>query len=106
GSDPVPGTTIPLDQWRFGRDPLPTIAPPSSQLTDASTGRIMDPNYRNPITEEFNAGYSWALSPTSVVEADYIHVLSLHENKTININPTRSEEHTSELQSLAYLVCR
>lgn len=86
-SDVVPGTGIPLDQWRFGKDPLPTIAPPSSQLTAGSTGRIMDPNYRNPMTEEFNAGYSWSLNPSSVVEADYIHVLSLHENKTININP-------------------
>ena len=57
------------------------------QLTPGSTGCIMDPNYRNPMTEEFNAGYSWSLSPTAVVEADYIHFLSLHENKTININP-------------------
>jgi outer membrane receptor protein involved in Fe transport len=86
-SDIVPGTGIPLDQWRFGKDPLPTIAPPSSQLTPGSTGRIMDPNYRNPMTEEFNGGYSWSLNPSSVVEVDYIHVLSLHENKTININP-------------------
>jgi hypothetical protein len=46
----------------------------------------MDPNYRNPVTEEFNLGYSWALNQNSVIEAEYTHVLSLHENKTINID--------------------
>jgi len=46
----------------------------------------MDPNYRNPVTEEFNFGYSWALNQNSVVEAEYTHVLGLHENKTINID--------------------
>src|SRR4029077_18371537 len=41
---------------------------------------------RNPVTEEFNFGYSWALNQNSVVEAEYTHVLGLHENKTINID--------------------
>jgi hypothetical protein len=44
----------------------------------------MDPNYRTPVTEEFNGGYTWQLSSKSVIEAEYVHVLSLHENKTIN----------------------
>jgi hypothetical protein len=38
------------------------------------------------VTEEFNIGYSWALNANSVVEAEYTHVLSLHENKIINID--------------------
>ena len=46
----------------------------------------MDPNYRNPVTEEFNLGYSWAITPNSVFEAEYTHVLGLHENKTMNID--------------------
>jgi carboxypeptidase family protein len=85
-TDVVPGTSIPLGQWRYGIDPFPAVAPPSSQLLPGSTGRLMDPNYRNPVTEEFNVGYSWALNPNSVVEAEYTHVLGLHENKTINID--------------------
>jgi len=48
----------------------------------------MDPDYRNPFSEQFNFGYQWALSNSSVVEVDYVHVLGLHENKTVNINPT------------------
>jgi hypothetical protein len=47
----------------------------------------MDPNYRNPVTEEWNAGYTWSLNSKSVIEAEYVHVLSLHENKTVNLDP-------------------
>jgi len=83
----VPGTGIALKDYRYGVDPLPTVGAPSSQLLPGSTGRIMDPNYRNPVTEESNIGYSWQLSNASVIEAEYVHVLGLHQNKTININP-------------------
>ncbi|PYT79229.1 MAG: hypothetical protein DMG40_17095 [Acidobacteria bacterium] len=87
-NDIVPGTnpTIPLGQWRYGVDPMPTIAAPSSQLNPGSIGRLMDPNYRNPMSEEFNGGYSWALNPNTAIEVEYTHVLGLHENKTINID--------------------
>ena len=59
---------------------------PSSSAADGSVGRLMDPNFRNPVTEEFNVGYSWALNNNSVFEAEFTHVLSLHEDKTINID--------------------
>ena len=85
-SDPVPGTGKTLGQWQYGVDPLPTLPPPSTQPSDGSVGRLIDPNYRNPVTEEFNVGYTWALNNNSVFEAEYTHVLDLHENKTINID--------------------
>jgi hypothetical protein len=85
-SDIVPGTGIQLGNWRYGVDPMPTVAAPSSELVAGSTGRLMDPDYRNPITQEWNIGYSWALNQNSVFEAEYTHVLGLHENKTINID--------------------
>jgi hypothetical protein len=87
GPQLVPGTNIPVDQWRFGVDPQPTTPPPSHDLLDQSTGRLMDPNYRNPVTEEFNAGYAWTITSKSVFEAEYTHVLGLHGNKTINLDP-------------------
>ena len=87
GTDIVPGTGIHLNNWRFGVDPLPTIPSPSGTLATGATGRIMDPNYRNPITEEWNGGYTWQLTNKSVFEAEYVHVLGLHENKTINLDP-------------------
>lgn len=95
-SDQVPGVAscgspavspCTLSAWRFGVDPLPTIPPPTAALNPGATGRIMDPNYRNPVTEEWNSGYTWSLSSKSVIEAEYVHVLSLHENKTINLDP-------------------
>ena len=87
GNDTVPGTGIPLDQWRFGVDPLPATPAASHDLTPGSIGRLMDPNYRTPVTEEFNGGYTWAINSKSVFEAEYVHVLGLHENKTINVDP-------------------
>ncbi len=84
--DAVPGTGLTLGQWQYGVSPLPTIPPPSTQLAPRSVGRLMDPNYRNPVTEEFNGGYSWAMNSNTVFEAEYTHVLGLHENKTINID--------------------
>ncbi len=86
GSDIVPGTGLTVDQWHIG-DPLPTIPAASSQLTPGSIGRLMDPNYRTPVTEEMNAGYTWAINNKSALEVEYVHVLSLHENKTINLDP-------------------
>jgi hypothetical protein len=83
--DVVPGTGIPLSAWHLG-SPLPTIPPPQSALTPQSIGRIMDPNYRTPVTEEWNGGYTWAINSKAVFEAEYVHVLSLHENKTINVD--------------------
>ena len=85
-TDPVPGTGLTLGQWQFGVSPQPTIPAPSTNLPSGSIGRLMDPNYRNPVTEEFNLGYSWALNPNSVIEVEYTHVLGLHENRTINID--------------------
>lgn len=85
-TDVVTGTGIPLGSWRYGIDPMPVVPPPSTELAPGSVGRLMDPNYRNPVTEEFNFGYSWAPNTNSVIELEYTHVLGLHENKTINID--------------------
>jgi hypothetical protein len=87
--DLVPGTSILLSNWRFGIDPMPTIPGPSTQIGAGATGRIMDPNYKNPYTQQWNLGYAWQFNSYSVLEVDYTHVLALNESKTININPTR-----------------
>jgi outer membrane receptor protein involved in Fe transport len=84
----VPGTSIPLSSWRYGVDPFPTLPPPLTSLVGGATGRLMDPNYRNPVSQQFNFGYQWALTHNSVIEVEYVHELGLHENKTVNINPT------------------
>lgn len=86
-SDIVPTTGLPLSQFRYGIDPIPPTPPASTQLTGTATGRIIDPRYRNPYTQQWNGGYTWALTPGSVIEVEYVHVLSLHESKSVAINP-------------------
>ena len=86
-TDVVPGTGITLGNWRYGVDPNPTIPPPLTSLVGGATGRLMDPTYRNPVSQQFNFGYQWAATKNSVVEIEYVHELGLHENKTVNINP-------------------
>lgn len=84
----VPGTGIRLSNFRFGIDPLPVIPPPQTQLAAGNTGRIMDPDYQNPYTQQSNIGYAYQINAASVIEVTYVHTLGLHESKTININPT------------------
>ena len=84
--DAVPGTGKTLGTWAYGVDSMPTIPPPSTELAPGSVGRLMDPDYRNPITEEFNVGYTWAVNQNTAIEAEYTHVLGLHGNKTMNID--------------------
>jgi len=77
-----------LSAFRFGVDPLPPQAPGASQLPAGATGQMMDPHYANPYSEQWNAGYSWQVTSNSVIEAEYVHELGLHESKTVVINPT------------------
>jgi hypothetical protein len=86
-ADIVPTTGKPLSQFRYGVDALPIPPPPPTSLPAGSTGRIIDPKYRNPFTEQFNIGYSFSINDANVVEVDYTHVLSLHESKSVLINP-------------------
>lgn len=85
----VPGTNVTLTNYRYGVDPPPLIPAPSHDLAPGSIGRIMDPHYRNPYTQQINVGFQFAPNTHSVVEVDYVQARSLHEDKTVNINPTQ-----------------
>jgi hypothetical protein len=81
------GNSIALSNYRFGIDPLPVAPTALTSLPNGSTGRLMDPNFRNPISQQWNLGYAWQLNSASVIELDAIHELAVHEAKTINLNP-------------------
>jgi hypothetical protein len=66
---------------------LANLPAPSKVLEPGSTGFYIDPNYKNPVTEEFNIGWAHSINSSSSLEVDYVHVLGLHENKTRLINP-------------------
>ena len=85
----VPGTNILLSKYRYGVDPAPVIPPASFNLAAGSTGRIMDPGFRNPYTQQINAGFQYAVMRSGVVEMEYVQARGIHEDKTVNINPTQ-----------------
>jgi hypothetical protein len=84
--DPVPGTGKTLGEWRYGIDAPPAVPAPATELPAGNIGRLIDPNYRNPVTQEYNLGYTWALNQNTAFEAEYTHVLGLHGNRTLNID--------------------
>ncbi len=86
-ADIVPTTGKPLSQFRYGVDPLPVPPPPPTSLPAGSTGRLIDPAYHNPYTEQFNVGYTFAMNDANAIEVDYTHVLSLRESKSVQLNP-------------------
>jgi hypothetical protein len=51
-------------------------------------GRLMAPDYRNPYSQQWNFGYAHQFNPSTVVEADYVHELGLHEEKRQILNYT------------------
>jgi outer membrane receptor protein involved in Fe transport len=91
-TDNVPGLNIPLGSFVFSSANASAVVAgipaATGYLLNGSTGRTMDPNYRNPFAEEFNVGYQWQLNESSVFEAEYTHTLGLHSNVDVNINPT------------------
>ncbi|HWC16501.1 MAG TPA: carboxypeptidase regulatory-like domain-containing protein, partial [Terriglobales bacterium] len=82
----VPGTNIPLSNYRLGIDPVPTIPPPITQLTPNAVGRLMAPDYRNPYSQQFNVGFAHSFNANTVGEIEYIHELGLHEEKRQILN--------------------
>ena len=86
-ADIVPGPNVLLSAWRFGVDPLPAIPPAPTQFVGGEVGRMMDPFYKNPYSQQWNAGYSFQLNSSNVFEVEYVHELALRESKTFNINP-------------------
>src|SRR5882757_6984051 len=85
----VPGTNILLSNYRYGVDPAPFIPPAGPNLAPGSTGRIMDPAFRNPYSQQVNFGLQYAVTNYGVVEVEYVQACGVHEDKTVNINPTQ-----------------
>src|SRR2546426_1869697 len=82
----VPGTGIPLSNYRLGVDPLPTIPPPITTLISGAVGRLMAPDYRNPYSQEWNIGFAHSFNANTVAEIEYVHELGLHEEKRAFLN--------------------
>jgi hypothetical protein len=86
GTDLVPGTNIPLSNYRVGIDPLPAIPPPITKFTGGEIGRLMAPDYRNPYSQEWNVGFAHSFNANTVGEIEYVHEIGLHEEKRAFLN--------------------
>lgn len=76
-----------MPTWIVNTTPLPPI--PTKGLTDipnGSTGRLVDPNYVSPFSQQFNIGFSQQFAKDFVLEGDFTHLLNIHENRTIQLN--------------------
>ena len=50
-------------------------------------GRLIDPDFRSPYSQQFNVGFAKELGTNMALEFDYIHILGLHEFTQIDANP-------------------
>jgi carboxypeptidase family protein/TonB-dependent receptor-like protein len=50
-------------------------------------GRLIDPDFESPYTQQFNVGYAQEFGSNMAVDIDYVHILGLHEFTQLDINP-------------------
>ncbi|MGH9467942.1 MAG: carboxypeptidase regulatory-like domain-containing protein, partial [Terriglobales bacterium] len=77
----VPGSGgIPLSSYALVKDPNPVwTGGATTALGPGSGGQDIDPNFRNPVSEQWNLGYTWGFNPNAALRVDYVHELGLHE---------------------------
>jgi hypothetical protein len=64
--------------------PRPLTNPP---IGFPVNGRLIDPDYESPYTQQFNIGYAMELGRNMAIDFDYVHILGLHEFTQLDINP-------------------
>jgi Carboxypeptidase regulatory-like domain/TonB dependent receptor-like, beta-barrel len=67
--------------------PPPTIPRPLVNPLPGSRGRMLDPDFEAPYTQQWNIGYAQELGSNMALEFDYVHILGLHEFTSLDINP-------------------
>ncbi|HEU4594531.1 MAG TPA: TonB-dependent receptor [Pyrinomonadaceae bacterium] len=67
--------------------PPPTIPRPLNTLLSGTRGRMLDPDFESPYTQQWNIGFAHDLGNNMALEFDYVHILGLHEFGALDINP-------------------
>ena len=67
--------------------PPPSIPRPLNTLLSGTRGRMLDPDFESPYTQQWNIGYAQELGRDMALEFDYVHILGLHEFTGLDINP-------------------
>ena len=67
--------------------PAPVVPRPFTNPLPGTRGRIIDPDFVSPYTQQWNIGYAREIGRNMGIEFDYIHILGLHEFTGLDINP-------------------
>jgi hypothetical protein len=76
--------------------PPPSVPRPLSNPLPGSRGRIIDPHFVAPYTQQWNAGYAQEIGKNMALEFDYVHILGLHEFTSLDINPRTGPLHNAQ----------
>ena len=67
--------------------PPPDIPRPLVNPIPGTRGRMLDPDFEAPYTQQWNIGFAQELGSNMALELDYVHILGLHEFTGLDINP-------------------
>jgi outer membrane receptor protein involved in Fe transport len=67
--------------------PAPVIPRPLNNPLSGTRGRMLDPDFESPYTQQWNLGFAQELGKNMAIEFDYVHILGLHEFTGFDINP-------------------
>jgi len=67
--------------------PPPAIPRPLNNPLSGTRGRMLDPDFESPYTQQWNIGYAQEIGKDMALEFDYVHILGLHEFSSLDINP-------------------
>ncbi len=67
--------------------PPPVVPRPLNNPLSGTRGRMLDPDFESPYTQQWNIGYAQEIGRNAAIEFDYVHILGLHEFTSLDINP-------------------
>lgn len=67
--------------------PAPVIPRPLVNPLSGTRGRMLDPDFEAPYTQQWNIGFAQELGSNMALEFDFVHILGLHEFSALDINP-------------------
>jgi hypothetical protein len=65
----------------------PDIPRPLVNPLPGTRGRILDPDFEAPYTQQFNIGFAQEIGTNMALEFDFVHILGLHEFTALELNP-------------------
>ena len=67
--------------------PPPVVPRPLTNPLPLTRGRMLDPDFESPYTQQSNVGFAQEFGKNMALEFDYVHILGLHEFSGLDINP-------------------